>query len=84
MGSPAKAYREIERSSFYFCFLECKLQAARLSLHELMSTQPPIGVQAQEIPHLVLLTFDDSIIYCMIPIYEWILQNRQIPYDLLR
>ena len=78
MGSPAKAYREIERSSFYFCFLKCKLQAARLSLHELMSTQPPIGVQAQEIAHF-LLTFDDSIIYYMIPIYEWILQNRQIP-----
>lgn len=44
-----------------------------------MSTDPPMGLQPQEIPHLVLLTFDDAIADYMTPMYDRILQNRLNP-----
>ena len=38
-----------------------------------------MGLQPQEIPHLVLLTFDDALADWMLPMYQRILKNRRNP-----
>ena len=44
-----------------------------------MNTTAPLGLDASQIPHLVFLTFDDTISDWMVPMYERILYNRRNP-----
>ena len=44
-----------------------------------MGTTPPLGFNANEIPQLVFLTFDDAVADWMLPMYERILAGRRNP-----
>lgn len=44
-----------------------------------MDTKPPNGLNVEDIPHLVFLTFDDSLSDWMISTYSRIFDNRLNP-----
>jgi len=44
-----------------------------------MSTSPPMGLNPEEIPQIVFLTFDDALNYWMYPTYQKILGKRTNP-----
>jgi len=64
----------IHRSECIFCVwysTTCKLPNCLC-----MGTTPPLGLNANEIPQLVFLTFDDAVADWMLPMYERILARR--------
>ncbi len=44
-----------------------------------MSTAPPMGLDPEEIPQIVFMTFDDAVSNWMYPTYEKIFGNRTNP-----